>query len=468
MKKIITFAGILLCSCAVGAVEIQLSANEVIQGDSLSLRITDSKPIGQVDLSALNKDFILGGQQYGQSSRFVNGVGSTTYELGVILFPTKSGQLQIPALKVGNEMTKPLTLKVNEQSVASNTGEQNQADIKLSASVSDNHPYVGQSLFYKVELTDNVGILGGEVIPNPPDKVNMIPMGQDTEKRSVQNGRMARVIERTYRVVPQESGTLMIQPAVFNGEVPYRHQNRRARQPLFGVFDGADLFQNFMTTTRPVQIISNPVELQVKAPPADWTGWWLPSSDVQLNVSYQKTDELKMGDTIQGELTLTALDVDANDMPVAKLPPQNDFRVYPEPEERITQMTPDGHLKGIVKSKFALMPLKEGTLEIPAVEVPWLNTRTEKKDLARIEAYPLYVHAGENVLPVLAPAQPVRMVEKTPPPQVQDHFWSGILWGVSIGLIFFGLSGGIVWLIYRRKKTIQKEKKKPIPDFYPF
>ena len=111
MKKI-SFLCALLCACSALAVEVSLSANEVFQGDSLSLRLTDSKPIDQVDLAPLSKDFMLGGQQRGQSSRFINGVGSTTYELGVVLFPTHAGKIQIPALKVGNEMTEALTLTV--------------------------------------------------------------------------------------------------------------------------------------------------------------------------------------------------------------------------------------------------------------------------------------------------------------------------------------------------------------------
>ena len=469
MKKI-SFICALLYACSASAIQVSLSANEVFQGDSLSLSITDSKPIDQVDLAPLSKDFMLGGQQRGQSSRFINGVGSTTYELGVVLFPMKTGEIQIPALKVGNETTEPLTLTVKAQGEQiKNAGALDSPTIQLQARVSDAAPYVGQSLFYTVQLTDGVGVISGEVIPGQNDKIHITPVGQDREKISMQDGKKVRVIERTYRLVAQEAGTLKINPAVFNGEVTYKRPRKKTRQALFGMFSGEDFFQDFMDPVRTIQIISNPIELRVKAQPADWSGWWLPSTDVQLNVSYQQPDELKVGDAVQGELTLSAMDVDANDMPVVKVPAKSNFRIYPEPEERTTQTTPDGHVKGIVKTKFSLVPLKEGMMEIPEIQVPWFNTKTEQKEIAKIEAYPLKVAAGEMPAPVLEPAVPVHQLPKIVETQpVKDHFWSGIFWGLGIGAVFFGILGGILWLILRPKNTKIKEKKKPIPDFYPF
>ncbi len=468
MKKVIAFMGGLLCSYAVEAVEVKLSAFEVFQGDSLSLSITDSKPIGQVDLSPLSKDFVFGGQQRGQSSRFINGVGSTTYELGVVLFPTKTGEIQIPPLKVGNETTEPLMLKVVAPDAQSISNDSVSPSVQLKAHVSNDIPYVGQGLFYTVQLIDDAGIVSGEVLPGQNDKIRITPVGQDSEKVSVQNGRKVRVIERTYLLVPQESGSFEITPAVFNGQIAYQSPKKKTSRPLFGFLDGADIFQNFMAATRPVQIISNPVEIQVKGQPANWSGWWLPSTDVQLNAAYQQPDDLKTGDVVQVELTLSALDVDANNMPVVKIPSGPDFRIYPEPEERITQMTPDGHIKGVVKTKFSLVPFKVGMMEIPAIQVPWFNTRTNQTEMAQIEAYPLKVAAGEAAQPVLEQALPVHAI---PVPQTQpasDHFWSGILWGLGIGMVIFGVFGIVLWRLVRSKERKKIEKKKPIPDFYPF
>ena len=469
MKKIIAFSCALLYSCFAHAVEVTLSAQSVTQGESLSLKISDSKPLAQVDLSPLTKDFMLGGQSQSQSSRFVNGVGSTTYELGIVLFPIKSGKLEIPALKVGNETTKPLSLTVYE------TGQKGAPkskvdEIKLQALVSENKPYVGQSWCYTLRLTDGAGILDGEVIPGQNEKVNMIAVGADTQKRDVQNGQVFRVIERTYRLVPEESGDMTISPAVFNGQIEHQQNVSKGRRSLFGMFDATDIFGDLVVSARPVQIISNPIELQVQPQPADWSGWWLPSTNVQLNVSYQNTQTPKVGDAITGELILTALDVDANDMPVPKITAQSQFRLYPEPEERTTQITDDGHVKGVVKTKFSLVPLQTGSWDIPAVEVPWFNTQTKQKEIARIESYPLNVQQGENLMPVLTPAQQIPAFVPNEPKTAKDSngFVAGVLWGVGVVLGLLVLIGGIVWFLYHRKKTKNKPKKKPIPDFYAF
>jgi len=470
MKKIIAFSCALLYSCFAQAVEVTISAQQVNQGDSLSLKISDSKPLQKVDLAPLTKDFMLGGQSQSQSSRFINGVGLTTYELGVVLFPIKSGKLEIPALKVGNETTKPLTLTVHPAGTksATNTTSDN---IQLKAEVSDAKPYVGQSLFYTLQLTDGVGILDGEVVPSQTDKINIMPVGSDTQKKDIQNGQVIRTIERTYRIVPESAGKITIPPAVFNGQVEYTQEIGKNKRSLFGMFDTSDVFGNFMVSARPVQIISNPIELDVQPQPADWSGWWLPSTDVQLNVSYQVPPDIQVGDAITGELTLSALDVDANDMPVPKIPAQSQFRLYPEPEERTTQLTSDGHVKGTVKAKFSLVPLQSGAWEIPAVSVPWFKTKNKQKEVARIEAYPLNVRVGENPLPVLAPPQPTTPVQTkdiTTSATKKSGFVAGLLWGVGGVLGVMALVGGIIWLIYRRKKVKKQPKKKPIPDFYAF
>lgn len=469
MKKIIAFSCALFYSCLSYAVEVTISAQQVNQGDSLSLKISDSKPLQKVDLAPLTKDFMLGGQSQSQSSRFINGVGSTTYELGVVLFPIKSGKLEIPALKVGNETTTPLTLTVHPTGTktATNTTSDN---IQLKAVVSDAKPYVGQSLFYTLQLTDGVGILDGEVIPSQTDKINIMPVGSDTQKRDIQNGQVIRTIERTYRIVPESAGKITIPPAVFNGQVEYTQEIGKNKRSLFGMFDTSDVFGNFMVSARPVQIISNPIELDVQPQPADWSGWWLPSTNVQLNVSYQVPPDIQVGDAIVGELTLSALDVDANDMPVAKITQAPQFKIYPEPEERTTQITSDGHVKGIVKSKFTLMPLQDGAWEIPMVQVPWFNTKTHKKEFARIEAYPLNVRPGEIAPPVLTPPKPtnVKLNDTKTLTQNSNNFITGILWGAGAVLGLFVFAGAIIWLIYRRKKVKKQPKKKPIPDFYAF
>jgi hypothetical protein len=103
--------------------------------------------------------------------------------------------------------------------------------------------------------------------------------------------------------------------------------------------------------------------------------------------------------------------------------------------------------------------------------VPWFNTKSKQKEVARIEAYPLNVRVGENPLPVLAPPQPTTPVQTkdiTTSATKTSGFVAGLLWGVGGVLGIMALVGGIVWLIYRRKKTKNKPKKKPIPDFYAF
>lgn len=466
MKKLLLI-GVCFWASNVWALEARLVPNPIMQGESTELVLSSDKPLtAPENLKELTQNFMIAGQQQRQSSQFINGVGSTTYELAFVLFPLRQGELQVPALKVGNDKTAPLTLKVVNKSQTGDSAK-DLPILELSADVSDHKPYVGQTIFYTLTLTDGQGVVDGEMIPTKIENARLSQIGQDKVESVIKNGQRVQEISRTYALTVDKAGKIEIDPALFNGQVRYQAQRPSSRHKFFGFADAGLLFDGFLNTTRPVSFTSNPVTLEVQPKPANVGGWWLPSSKVELAADYQIPQIVQVGDTISGKFILTALDVNANDMPVPRLTDSSDYRIYPQPEERTTTIQ-DGHLVGRVSVPFMLIPLKAGQMEIPEVSVSWFNTITKKAEKASVPARPLMVEQG-SVAPVIGPKEvqpaPAPTTESAPQAESAQPVWIWVLVGALVGL---GLGGVIILLWHFFKKYLNKKKEKPLPDFYPF
>ncbi len=461
MKKML-FCFVCFWTLSCGAVTAKLNHSVVQPGESVELIFSDNKPIDAIDLSPLNKNFMLGGQSQGQSSQYINGVGSTTYQKSIILFPLKEGTIQIPALTVGSEQTAPLTLTIQKE--GKNAPSSDLHLPKLTAQLSNNAPYIGQSFFYILRLSDQEELAEAELLPNFPEGLKLTSIEPDTEK--VENGKV--FLERRYLMKTEKAGLMEILPALLNGMVLYKKNQKFHAQGIFSILNASEIMDAFSTGTKPIQIISNPVSLEVKEKPSDWEGWWLPTTGADLKVAYQIPENLKAGDTFKATFTLTAQDVDSHDLPVPKLANHPQFRYYPQPEERALSPVNQGHFQGSVQITYEIMPLEEGNLILPEVSIPWFNTRLGKKEIAKTQALPLNVQAGQIetfLKPQETPA--IQPTPEIPEPQnapVKSARWPYFLIAAvgGIGLILF-----LILKVHKRKKAATK-KEKPIPDFYPF
>ncbi|MDE5041616.1 BatD family protein, partial [Francisella tularensis subsp. holarctica] len=62
----------------------------------------------QPDLDVLDKDFTVYNTSTSSITTIVNGQQSSQFEMIVSLMPNKTGKLTIPAIKIGNQTTKPI------------------------------------------------------------------------------------------------------------------------------------------------------------------------------------------------------------------------------------------------------------------------------------------------------------------------------------------------------------------------
>ncbi|HUH57011.1 MAG TPA: BatD family protein, partial [Pseudomonadales bacterium] len=79
---------------------------------TLKLRLNEQVYRGQPDLSVLEEDFRIQGQQRSQQLSFVNGKSESFTEWNIGLLPRRTGTLTIPALSFKGESTQPIIIEV--------------------------------------------------------------------------------------------------------------------------------------------------------------------------------------------------------------------------------------------------------------------------------------------------------------------------------------------------------------------
>ena len=114
---VILFLFFLLQSGTISAEVTASTGRTVVSIDeSIELTIKSDDSSDDPDLSILENHFQILGRSQSQNYSLINGNASRTHTWNVTLLPKKTGEITIPAIKVGNETTRPIHLVVQKQS----------------------------------------------------------------------------------------------------------------------------------------------------------------------------------------------------------------------------------------------------------------------------------------------------------------------------------------------------------------
>ena len=485
MKKYLIYLGVSLCLPFMAFAETTVTFNPPVisLGESTELVIETDRPLTEEpDLSALSGNFAVAGQQQGVRTISINGRRRTKYRLALNVFPRKEGELSTGELLINGVQIKPAILKVDP--AGSNAG----LPITFTASANQTTVYPDETFLFKIKLTHGVALLDAKIMTPTLENAQMTLLNMDKNTQEYQDGRPVYVFERTFAVTPEKSGFLTI-PAL---EVYAIMANNTQDSMLSGNI----LFDGLLGGQKDIRLESNPVQITVLEKPAEWSGWWLPSTQVSITAQDNFPDKISVGTSLTRTIKLTALGTEAEKLPVPKQNAGDGFKVYPSPEQRETIQTPVGDIQGVVSVSYILVPSKAGEMVLPEVRVPWFNTKTRQKEEAVLPQMTLTVLPGEGQA-----VQEDKTVQKTTPktkkkmttmankkpqnsnqekdkkttPKKKNYNLYWII-GSSLGALMLGL--GLGFILFRRKKHHSyripdeapktRKKKKPLPDLYPF
>lgn len=224
---------------------------------------------------------------------------------------------------------------------------------------------------------------------NLPETENLIfkQIAKPVEYRSTRSGQNFQVLEVRYAVVPSKAGSYVIDPAKMNMTV--LQSRRRSNR---GFFD--DPFASF-SSGRPLSVSSKSVQLTVhplpqKGKPPDFSG---------LIGKFQMRSTLEPVSLKTGESATLTVSVsgqgNVNRIPDLKIPELSHIKIYAD--KPVLESTQDSEgRKGSKTMKWALVPEKDGRLEVPPVAISFFDTESHRYKTLRSSKYTLSVLPGKK------------------------------------------------------------------------
>ncbi|CAM5205416.1 BatD family protein [Alishewanella longhuensis] len=379
---------------ALSSLQSQVDKNPALAGEAITLTVTADARLAADALNYrhLEQHFRVMVPSVSQSTQVINGVSTQSTRWTFTLFPLASGTFTIPAFEINGLSSDPIALTVLAQSASTDEARELFVEATLQGS---SEIYVQQMLYYDVVIYFSGDLQRGNLTEPQLEGAEIQRVGQDVEGSALVNGVRYRTITRRYSITPQRSGSVTIAPPLFSGEVIERDNSR----------------YNYFARSKTVMQEANPIAIEVKPQPADFTGNWLVAGLVTLTEEWQPAQsELKVGEPVTRIITLSAVDVASSQLPDLnqQLPAQ--LRFYQEqPQAKGAERSGRQVAQKIFTT--AIIANEAGDLILPEIRLPWWNSQTNRQEVAVLPARAFKVEAAStsavsDLLPVptLAPA----------------------------------------------------------------
>ncbi|RFF52438.1 BatD family protein [Xanthomonas campestris] len=371
-----------------------LDRDSIDAGDAVTLNIETDQRGAEPDYGPLRGGFGLGAKNANQQMQVTNGSVTIRALFGVVITPRQTGEIIVPAIRVGNERTEPLRLQVVATAVdagapgaAGASAARGNEEAFVETQVDDPQPYVQQSVGVVVRLYYATQLASGELDLQAPDGASLQRVGDDVSSAKAVNGRQYNVVERRYLLVPERSGRLVVPPARFNGRA------------VGGFFD-----DYFGRGNGELNARSASIPLQVRAQPANAPQPWLPLRSLTLR--YTSTPQrATAGEAAQIVVEASARGATQAQFPELPTPSVPDAQVFAEPaqyEERFVDGSPQLRLT----RRYSIVPNRAGPLLIPGLQVAWWDVGAAAAKTASLPDLTLDVAAGSGAFaaPAAAPS----------------------------------------------------------------
>lgn len=478
VRTLILIATLLLCGHASAAnITVTTSDNPVSVDETfqISFRV-EGKQDDEPDFSPLNKNFQLVGTSQSSSISYTNGKisHSKTYTLTVTAL--HKGKVEIPPIHFGKDKSTAVTITVKDtgyQPHHSGNDPQAQSDSQLifiTAETDTQNPYVQQQIILTIKIYRRTQWADASL--SKPGfsgiEARVQSLGKEKHYETQKNGTRYTVTELRYALFPQESGQLTLKPFVLQA----KFASGRKRQPIPGGFNFPSLgnFFNQQHVTRVAR--SKAIEIDVKPIPATFGDrHWIVAKDLQLRETWSdNTSQLKAGEPVTRTLTLIGDGIDAGQLPAINIKDHQHIKIYPDQPATQEQATVQGLLSTRTQ-KFALIPSADGRFDIPAIEVPWWSSQTDRMEIARLPQQTLVAAGIAAVAPATKSMTPGKSESPpgataiTDPSPASSRTSNNWLPGLSVGLFVLWIITLLAWLRARHNpgaQKIQPATEKPV------
>ena len=450
-----SIAVLLLFSTSLLAAQINVTIdrNPVALNESFQVIFNaDESPDDDPDFSPLEKDFDILNQQKSSQLSWINGKTNKAITWTLNLMAKHNGSVTIPAISFGDDSSSPLAITVAKTTATDDV--QLNEPLYLDVEVDKQTPYVQSQVLYTVRLYQRVNFSQASLTEPNLENTVVEKLGEDTQYKTQIKGVTYLVTERRYALFPQQSGPLTIEPMVLTAQVIIDDSHGRVNS----------FFNTPSTQTK--RVSSKAISLNVQAAPNSFNGkHWLAADKLSLEQTWANNKDLQVnvGEPITRTITLIAQGTTSSQLPDLTgqtLAPQ--LKAYPD-QAVINDRANSSGIIAMREQKVAIIPSKAGSFTLPAIEVPWFNTNTNKMEVATLPETTLMAINPTNTTPEDQPlpnsAATLQAVEKTPEPvqstkiepspKQQNTYWQWL----TI-LFAFAWVITLIMLIKARKKQI--------------
>ncbi len=393
LSILIALLMLLSLSATAADIDVSVDRSKLSLTDSFQLTFSASETTDDdPDFSPLDQDFEILNQQKTSQLSWVNGSMNKSVQWILNVMAKRSGALQIPAISFGDDTSHAYAIMVNE--ITPSTATSDNEALFLEVDVSDTKPYVQAQVIYTVRLYQRVNFSQASISDVKLDNTVIESLGEATKYNTQIKGVNYLVTELKYALFPQQSGLMTIEPMVLTAQVIVS-----AQRGLFGE-----------PNTQVRRVISKAISLEVQAAPLSFTGdHWLSAEQLELTQTWSNDDlHVKVGEPITRTLTILAKGATSSQLPDladTELDPQ--LKVYPD-QAVINDQKSTAGIIAKREQKLAIIPSKSGTFTLAAIEIPWLNTRTNKIEVAQLPEVTLVAIAPQastntnNTTPIIS------------------------------------------------------------------
>jgi hypothetical protein len=408
-----------------------VNKNNVAQNEVFLLRISSDQKVSvdDLDLSALNRDFIVGRPSFSNSVSIINGQHSASSEWSVSMATTHTGIVTIPSLTIANEQTQEIAIQVvNDKSAPAPA-----SLVDMQTQLDRNELYPNESGLLSVRLVikaDTRRLQNPQITPPSAQGVTLEPASEPDQHQEVVDGLDATVLQQTFRITATKSGTFSVTEPKFSSTLLYNSGRGDTR------------IMSLETTPKTYTI-------NVLPKPAHYQGDWLPTSQLTLSQSWIDGDGhainsgsdnllMKVGDSITRITILTVKGMTQEHLPHIAIQYPDSIRLY----EEKPKFSADQQGDTVMEIKQVLIPSQAGTFTLPNIEMNWWDTNTKQTQLASVPGLTLTVGKGAAVnrefsLPDVPKAAPeIKTIT-----QIDSGFWPyltalfALLWVISTILL---------------------------------
>lgn len=359
-----------------------ISSDETLM---LTVRYNGPRQQSQPSFAQLNSHFTIKSRQQSNQTSITNGRMSSYTDWTLTLFPKKEGRLIIPSFRLGSLISDAVEITVTpERPVPAGQVK----DIFIETVIDKSSLYVQEqlTLTYRLFFSRNISALD----PEPLVLENIIKDSLPNARYNRRiNGTLYAIAEYSYALFPQVSGEFEIPSLQWLIKIPKKNSNRS----FFGLSGQAEVVRR-RTDKQTITVLPRSSTYPSNKP-------WLPATHVSLDESWsQDPNQMTTGEPLTRTIVLKVKGLMASQLPpIWQQQVVNHLKIYADKPELSDEKNSDGFTAIRIESAAVVLNA-EGSVTLPAVKVPWWNTKTDTLEWAAI---PERVITAKGSTPLYAP-----------------------------------------------------------------